>query len=95
MFSDSWATPGLGKFGSLEPESRAFDFCFAEVWIFDFFEMICGAQMRVPRKIAGAGNYMRGNAGALEGALGFFSVARAGPFAERAIYVVAIAQPAD
>jgi len=49
MFSDSRAAPGLGKFGSFEPESRAFDFRFAEFGIFDFFEMICGAQMWVAR----------------------------------------------
>jgi hypothetical protein len=95
MFSDSWAAPGLGKFGSLEPESRAFDLRFAEVGVFDFFEMICGAQMRVSREIAGLGDYVRGNAGALEDVLGFFGVARAGPFAKCAIYFVTTVEAAD
>ena len=95
MLSDSWSAPGLGKFGSLEPESRAFDFRLAELWVFNFFEMVRGAEMRVAREIAGAGNYMRGNARTLEDTLSFFSVARAGPFADCAIDLVAIAQTAD
>src|SRR6266853_6247202 len=51
--------------------------------------------MRVAREIAGAGNYMRGYARTLEDALGFFSIARAGPFTECAIDLVATAQPPD
>src|SRR5712671_5974877 len=95
MLSNPRAAPRLGKFRALEPESRAFDFRLAKLRVFDFFEMICGAQMRVAREIAGAGNYMRGYARTLEDALGFFSISRAGPFAECAIDLVATAQPPD
>src|SRR6267154_1607580 len=51
--------------------------------------------MRVAREIAGAGNYMRRYARTLEDTLGFFGVPRERPLAERAIDLVAIAQPTD